>query len=68
MDVQDAASASEPAVQGISILPDRLLIKIFSYLKTKDSFRNVAVVSKKFHKLSQDLGAHVSANYKSMMY
>ena len=35
-------------------LPDEILLKIFGYLSTYDILRNVAQVSKKFKKLSED--------------
>ena len=42
------------AVENITELPNEILLEIFGYLSTKDILRNVARVSKKFHKLTQD--------------
>ena len=35
-------------------LPDEIWLKILEYLSTKDILRNVAIVSRKFHQISQD--------------
>ena len=41
-------------VENITELPNEILLEIFGYLSTKDILRNVAQVSTKFHKLTQD--------------
>ena len=46
--------AMEGKIENITELPNEILWEIFGYLSTKDVLRNVAQVSKKFHKLTQD--------------
>ena len=41
-------------IENITELPNEILWEIFGYLSTKDVLRNVAQVSRKFHKLTQD--------------
>ncbi len=43
-----------------SRLPNEILLKIFSHIKTSDLLCNVARVSKRFYQLSQDPAAHIS--------
>ena len=45
---------AEGNMKNIVELPDESLLEIMSYLSNYDVLRNVAGVSKKFHKLSQD--------------
>ena len=40
--------------RNICDLPDEILLKIFSYLKTFEVLNSVALVSKHFHRLSKD--------------
>ena len=35
-------------------LPEEILLQIFGYLSTYEIFKNIALVCKKFHRLSQD--------------
>jgi hypothetical protein len=46
----------------IESLPDEVLVKILSYLPTRDLLQNVALVSKRFNALSEDCGAHIVVN------
>ena len=54
------ASPAPKTPTNITDLPDELLVKIFTYVRTSDLLQNVAKVSKRFNRLSQDPGAHVS--------
>ena len=49
-------SATETKTKNVSVkkLPNEIWLEIMSYLSTKDVLRNVAQVSKWFHKLSKD--------------
>ena len=40
--------------QGLELLPDEILLKIFSYLPTYDNLRRIPLICKRFHKLSRD--------------
>ena len=40
--------------QGLELLPDEILLKIFSYLPTYDNLRRTPLICKRFHKLSRD--------------
>ena len=55
----DVAGLPEHEKIRLESLPNELLVKIFSYLPTKDLLQNVALVSKRFYDLSKDSGAHV---------
>ena len=50
------SSATETKIKNILVpkLPNEIWLEIMSYLSTEDVLRNVAQVSKRFHKLSQD--------------
>ena len=39
---------------GMELLPDEILLKIFSYLPTYDNLRRIPLICKRFHKLSRD--------------
>jgi len=49
-----------PAQVALGDLPDELLVKIFSYLQTKDLHAAVSRVCKRFHRISQDAGANIA--------
>ena len=51
-------SATETKTKTVLIpkLPNEIWLEIMSYLSTYDVLRNVAQVSERFHKLSQDSG------------
>ena len=48
------SSATETKIKKVPELPDEIWLKIMSYLSTYDMLRNVAQISKRFHKLSED--------------
>ena len=48
------SSAMETKIKNIPELPNEIWLEIMSYLSTYDVLRNVAQVSKRFHKLSED--------------
>ena len=50
----ESPPVAEGKMKNIMELPDEYLLEIMSYLSNYDILRNVAGVSKKFHKLSQD--------------
>ena len=45
---------------GITRLPNEILLKIFSYVETNDLVKQVSLVSKRFNHLSKDPSAYVS--------
>ena len=48
------SSAMETKIKNIPELPNEIWLEIMSYLSTYDVLRNVAQVSQRFHKLSED--------------
>ena len=50
----ESPPVAEGKMKNIMELPDECLLEIMSYLSNYDILKNVAGVSKKFHKLSQD--------------
>ena len=50
------SSATETKIKNVSVpeLPNEIWLEILSYLSTYDVLKNVARVSKRFHKLSED--------------
>ena len=50
----ESPPVAEGKMKNIMELPDECVLEIMSYLSNYDILRNVAGVSKKFHKLSQD--------------
>ena len=59
---ENEASPAPRARTNIADLPDKLLVKIFSFVSTRDLLQNVARVSRQFNRLSQDPGAHVDVD------
>jgi hypothetical protein len=53
-------SNSKPAKKGLTDLPDEILIKILSYMKTPDVVVKVSQVSHRFNQLSNDPSSHVA--------
>ena len=52
------SSATETKIKNVLVpeLPNEICLEIMSYLSTYDVLRNMAQVSQRFHKLSQDPG------------
>ena len=52
------SSATETKIKNVLVpeLPNEIWLEIMSYLSTYDVLRNMAQVSQRFHKLSQDPG------------
>ena len=58
--------------RGLELLPDEVLLKIFSYLSTYDILRRIPLTCKRFHKLSRDFtlikDLYLTKNYENPNY
>ena len=55
--------------KGLELLPDEVLLKIFSYLSTYDNLRRIPLICKRFQKLSRDFtlikDLYLTKNYEN---
>ena len=49
-----AVGAMEYQIENLLQLPDEIMLKIMGFLSNKDVLKNLAQVSKRFHRLSKD--------------
>ena len=63
------AAAMEKNIENLTEqLPDEILLKIMGYLSNKDVLKNLAQVSKRFHRLSKDTQLITKIELKNSSY